>query len=392
MADYKITLLKGDGIGPEIVNQAVKVLDCAAEKFGFGVTYDEALLGGCAIDATGVPLPDETVAKCKASDSVLLGAVGGPKWDSQPGNNRPEAGLLGIRGALGLFANLRPSVIFGPLKSASPIKDEIIGGNLDVMIVRELTGGIYFGERGRKEVNGQPAAWDTEMYTVGEVERIARVAFDLAMKRNKKLTSVDKANVLESSRLWRETVKRVAEDYPEVELNHMYVDNCAMQLVRNPRQFDVILTSNIFGDILSDEASMIAGSIGMLASASLSGSKLGLYEPIHGSAPDIAGQNIANPLATILSVAMMLRYSLDQSEAADAIEAAVTITSINPSRYSSMARSKAPNAALPASGSGLENSTFTSSSVQFTTLKRLYPASVAELTMLKLVCISSALR
>ena len=323
MADYKITLLKGDGIGPEIVNQAVKVLDCAVEKFGFGVTYDEALLGGCAIDATGVPLPDETVAKCKASDSVLLGAVGGPKWDSQPGNNRPEAGLLGIRGALGLFANLRPSVIFGPLKSASPIKDEIIGGNLDVMIVRELTGGIYFGERGRKEVNGQPAAWDTEMYTVGEVERIARVAFDLAMKRNKKLTSVDKANVLESSRLWRETVKRVAEDYPEVELNHMYVDNCAMQLVRNPRQFDVILTSNIFGDILSDEASMIAGSIGMLASASLSGSKLGLYEPIHGSAPDIAGQNIANPLATILSVAMMLRYSLDQSEAADAIEAAV---------------------------------------------------------------------
>lgn len=323
MADYKITLLKGDGIGPEIVNQAVKVLDCVAEKFGFGVTYDEALLGGCAIDATGVPLPDETVAKCKASDSVLLGAVGGPKWDSQPGNNRPEAGLLGIRGALGLFANLRPSVIFGPLKSASPIKDEIIGGNLDVMIVRELTGGIYFGERGRKEVNGQPAAWDTEMYTVGEVERIARVAFDLAMKRNKKLTSVDKANVLESSRLWRETVKRVAEDYPEVELNHMYVDNCAMQLVRNPRQFDVILTSNIFGDILSDEASMIAGSIGMLASASLSGSKLGLYEPIHGSAPDIAGQNIANPLATILSVAMMLRYSLDQSEAADAIESAV---------------------------------------------------------------------
>lgn len=323
MADYKITLLKGDGIGPEIVNQAVKVFDCAAEKFGFGVTYDEALLGGCAIDATGVPLPDETVAKCKASDSVLLGAVGGPKWDSQPGNNRPEAGLLGIRGALGLFANLRPSVIFGPLKSASPIKDEIIGGNLDVMIVRELTGGIYFGERGRKEVNGQPAAWDTEMYTIGEVERIARVAFDLAMKRNKKLTSVDKANVLESSRLWRETVKRVAEDYPEVELNHMYVDNCAMQLVRNPRQFDVILTSNIFGDILSDEASMIAGSIGMLASASLSGSKLGLYEPIHGSAPDIAGQNIANPLATILSVAMMLRYSLDQSEAADAIEAAV---------------------------------------------------------------------
>lgn len=323
MADYKITLLKGDGIGPEIVNQAVKVLDKAGEKFGFTVEYDEALLGGCAIDATGVPLPDETVAKCKASDSVILGAVGGPKWDSLPGNKRPEAGLLGIRGALGLFANLRPSVIFGPLKSASPIKDEIIGGNLDIMIVRELTGGIYFGERGRKEVDGQPAAWDTEMYTVDEVERIARVAFDLAMKRNKKLTSVDKANVLESSRLWRETVIRVSKDYPEVELNHMYVDNCAMQLVRNPRQFDVIVTSNIFGDILSDEASMIAGSIGMLASASLSGGKLGLYEPIHGSAPDIAGQGIANPLATILSVAMMLRYSLDRPQAADAIENAV---------------------------------------------------------------------
>ena len=323
MKNYKITVLKGDGIGPEIVDECVKVLDKAGEKFGFSFDYNYQLLGGCAIDEYGVPYPDETAKVCKASDAVLLGAVGGPKWDSQPGNNRPEAGLLGIRGALGLFANLRPSVIFGPLKSASPIKDEIIGGNLDVMIVRELTGGIYFGERGRKEVNGQPAAWDTEMYTIGEVERIARVAFDLAMKRNKKLTSVDKANVLESSRLWRETVKRVAEDYPEVELNHMYVDNCAMQLVRNPRQFDVILTSNIFGDILSDEASMIAGSIGMLASASLSGSKLGLYEPIHGSAPDIAGQNIANPLATILSVAMMLRYSLDQSEAADAIEAAV---------------------------------------------------------------------
>ncbi len=323
MENYKITLLKGDGIGPEIVNQAVKVLDKTAEKFNFTVDYDEALLGGCAIDATGVPLPDETVEKCKASDSVLLGAVGGPKWDKLPGDQRPEKGLLGIRGALGLFANLRPSVIFGPLKSASPIKDDIIGGNLDIMIVRELTGGIYFGERGRKTVDSNEAAWDTEMYSVPEIERIARVAFDLAMKRNKKLTSVDKANVLESSRLWRETVIRISKEYPEVELNHMYVDNCAMQLVRNPRQFDVIVTSNIFGDILSDEASMIAGSIGMLASASLSGGKLGLYEPIHGSAPDIAGQDIANPLATILSVAMMLRYSLNQGAAADAIEAAV---------------------------------------------------------------------
>lgn len=324
MADYKITLLKGDGIGPEIVNQAVKVLDKAAEKFDFTVEYDEALLGGCAIDATGVPLPQETIDKCKVSDSVILGAVGGPKWDNQPGNNRPEAGLLGIRGALGLFANLRPSVIFGPLKSASPIKDEIIGDNMNVLIVRELTGGIYFGERGTKLVDGEPAAWDTEMYSVPEIERIARVAFDMAMKRNKKLTSVDKANVLESSRLWRKTVIEVSKDYPEVELNHMYVDNCAMQLVRNPKQFDVIVTSNIFGDILSDEASMIAGSIGMLASASLSEGKLGLYEPIHGSAPDIAGLGIANPLATILSVAMMLRYSLNQNKAADAIEAAVS--------------------------------------------------------------------
>ncbi len=323
MADYKIVLLKGDGIGPEIVNQAVKVLDKAAEKFNFTVEYDEALLGGCAIDATGVPLPDETVEKCKNADSVLLGAVGGPKWDSLAGNVRPEAGLLGIRGALGLFANLRPAVIFEPLKGASPIKDEIIGGSLDIMIVRELTGGIYFGERGRKEVDGNPAAWDTEMYSVPEVERIARVAFDLAMKRNKKLTSVDKANVLESSRLWRETVNRISAEYPEVELSHMYVDNCAMQLVRNPGQFDVIVTSNIFGDILSDEASMISGSIGMLASASLSEKKSGLYEPIHGSAPDIAGLGIANPLATILSVAMMLRYSLDRADAADAIEAAV---------------------------------------------------------------------
>ena len=323
MADYKIVLLKGDGIGPEIVNQAVKVLDKAAEKFNFTVEYDEALLGGCAIDATGVPLPDETVEKCKNADSVLLGAVGGPKWDSLAGNVRPEAGLLGIRGALGLFANLRPAVIFEPLKGASPIKDEIIGGSLDIMIVRELTGGIYFGERGRKEVDGKPAAWDTEMYSVPEVERIARVAFDLAMKRSKKLTSVDKANVLESSRLWRETVNRISAEYPEVELSHMYVDNCAMQLVKNPGQFDVIVTSNIFGDILSDEASMISGSIGMLASASLSEKKSGLYEPIHGSAPDIAGRGIANPLATILSVAMMLRYSLDRADAADAIEAAV---------------------------------------------------------------------
>lgn len=323
MEKYNIVLLKGDGIGPEIVDEAVKVLNRTAEKFGFEVNYDEALLGGCAIDATGVPLPQETIDKCKAADSVLLGAVGGSKWDTLPGNLRPEAGLLGIRGALGLFANLRPAVIFEPLKGASPLKDEVIGKALDIMVVRELTGGIYFGERGRKEVNGSQAAYDTEMYTVPEIERIARVAFDLAMKRNKKLTSVDKANVLESSRLWRETVIKVSAEYPEVQLNHMYVDNCAMQLVRNPGQFDVLVTSNIFGDILSDEASMISGSIGMLASASLNGNQSGLYEPIHGSAPDIAGLGIANPIATILSVAMMLRFSLNQPEAAKAIEDAV---------------------------------------------------------------------
>ena len=324
MKTYHITLLKGDGIGPEIVGEAVKVLDKAAEKFGFQVAYEEALLGGCAIDAVGVPLPQETVDKCKAADATLLGAVGGPKWDTLPGNLRPEAGLLGIRGALGLFANLRPAVIFEPLRASSPLKDEIIGEAMDNMIVRELTGGIYFGERGRKEVGGQSAAFDTELYSVPEIERIARVAFDLARNRGNKVCSVDKANVLESSRLWRETVTRVwKEEYPDVTLNYLYVDNCAMQLVRNPKQFDVIVTNNIFGDILSDEASMISGSIGMLASASLSDGKMGLYEPVHGSAPDIAGQDVANPLATILSVAMMLRYSLEEPKAADAIEAAV---------------------------------------------------------------------
>ncbi len=323
MKKYKIAVLKGDGIGPEIVNEAVKVLDKTADKFGFEVEYDEALLGGCAIDATGVPLPEETVIKCRAADSVLLGAVGGPKWDNLPGGRRPEAGLLGIRGALGLFANLRPAVIFEPLRDASPLKPEIIGDAMDIMVVRELTGGIYFGERGRLEENGIPSAYDTEKYSVPEIERIGRVAFDMAMKRNKKLTSVDKANVLESSRLWRETMIRLSKEYPEVELSHLYVDNCAMQLVRNPKQFDVIVTSNIFGDILSDEASMISGSIGMLSSASLGSGRSGLYEPIHGSAPDIAGQGTANPLATILSVAMMLRYSLDEPKAARAVESAV---------------------------------------------------------------------
>lgn len=323
MKNYKLTVLKGDGIGPEIVDEAIKALDAAAAKHGFTVQYDYQLLGGAAIDATGVPLPQETIDSCKAADSVILGAVGGPKWDSQPGNNRPEAGLLGIRKALGLYANLRPAVIFAPLREASPLKPEIIGESLDIMVVRELTGGIYFGDRGTEEVDGAKSAYDTERYSVPEIERIARVAFDMAQKRNHRLTSVDKANVLDSSRLWRATVDRIAGEYPDVAVSHLYVDNTAMQLVRDPGQFDVILTSNMFGDILSDEASMISGSIGMLASASLGGSGFGLYEPIHGSAPDIAGQDAANPLATILSVAMLLKYSLDEPEAAKSIEDAV---------------------------------------------------------------------
>lgn len=320
MKTYQIAVLKGDHIGPEIVDQAVKVLKKAGEKYGFGLDFRRALLGGEAIDAVGKPLPDETVAVCKAADSVLLGAVGGPEWDSQPGPNRPEKGLLGIRKALGLYANLRPAVIFPPLREASPLKPEIIGEGLDIMVVRELTGGIYFGEHTTGEENGVTTAWDVEKYSVPEIQRIARVAFDMAEKRNKKLCSVDKANVLDTSRLWRKTVDEIAKDYPEVEVSHLYVDNCSMQLVRNPKQFDVIVTSNMFGDILSDEASMISGSIGMLASASLGDSGFGLYEPIHGSAPDISGQNIANPLATILSAAMMLRYSLNEPEAAKAIE------------------------------------------------------------------------
>ncbi|MDR2753949.1 MAG: 3-isopropylmalate dehydrogenase [Oscillospiraceae bacterium] len=323
MKTYKLAVIKGDGIGPEIVDETLKVLDKTGERFGFGFEYLPCKMGGEAIDATGVPLPQETIDVCKSADSVLLGAVGGEKWDTLPGHLRPEAGLLGIRGALGLYANLRPARIFAPLKNASPIKSEIIGEGLDILVVRELTGGIYFGERGRREVNGAAAAYDTEQYTVPEIERIARVGFEMAQKRGKKLTSVDKANVLESSRLWRETVIALAAEYPDVQLNHMYVDNCAMQLVRNPRQFDVIVTSNIFGDILSDEASMISGSIGMLASASLARGSFGLYEPIHGSAPDIAGKGVANPLATILSAAMLLQYSLGEPKAAAAIERAV---------------------------------------------------------------------
>lgn len=320
---YKITALPGDGIGPEIIAQGVEVLQEAAQRFGFEVEITSALIGGAAIDAAGNPLPQDTIDACKASDAVLLGAVGGPKWDSLPSAQRPERGLLGIREALELFANLRPAIVYQSLRGASTLKDEILGDGLDLMVVRELTGGIYFGEQGSGSKNGVDYAYDTEAYSVPEIERIARVAFQMAEKRDGKLCSVDKANVLASSRLWRSTMEQVAKEHPDVELSHMYVDNAAMQLVRAPRQFDVIVTSNMFGDILSDEASQITGSIGMLPSASLGSGSLGLYEPIHGSAPDIAGKDIANPLATILSVAMMLRYSLSQPEAATAIEKAV---------------------------------------------------------------------
>lgn len=323
MNTYKITVLKGDGIGPEIVDECIKVLDKAGEKFGFSFDYNYQLLGGAAIDVAGVPYPKETKEACKASDAVLLGAVGGPKWDILPSEIRPEKGLLAIRESLGLFANLRPAKIFAPLKDASPLKSEIIGDNLDILIVRELTGGIYFGDRGTYEENGVVGAYDTERYTYPEIKRIVKAGFEYAMKRGKKLTCVDKANVLDSSKLWRKVMEEVGKDYPEVEISYMYVDNCAMQLVRNPNQFDTIVTSNIFGDILSDEASMISGSIGMLASASLAEGTFGMYEPIHGSAPDIAGQGKANPLATILSGAMMLRYSFGEAQAADAIEKAV---------------------------------------------------------------------
>ncbi len=321
--EFNIALLKGDGIGPEIVDSAVAVLEKAAEKFGHKFNFTPYLIGGCAIDATGKPLPQETVDGCLASDSVLLGAVGGPKWDDQPGENRPEKALLGIRAALGLYTNLRPAKLYPALRNASPLKDEIVGDGFDLMIVRELTGGIYFGDRGYRQGKYGEEAYDTEAYSVTEIERIGRVAFDSAMKRNKKLCSIDKANVLESSRLWRKTMHRLAEEYPEVEYSDMFVDNAAMQLVRNPRQFDVIVTSNMFGDILSDEASQITGSIGMLASASIGASTRGMYEPIHGSAPDIAGKNMANPIATILSGAMMLRFSFGLSDEADAIETAV---------------------------------------------------------------------
>ena len=318
-----ITVLAGDGIGPEIVKEAIKVLDKIGEKYGHTFNYTPVDIGGCSIDKYGVPITDEGMAKCKAADSVLLGAVGGPKWDNCPPAIRPEKALLAVRKELGLFANLRPTKLFPQLADASPLKPSIVGNGIDLLIVRELTGGVYFGKRVTEEVNGELVATDYMPYSEHEIERIGRVAFETAMKRNKKLASVDKANVLDTSRLWRKTMHKLAEEYPEVEYSDILVDNTAMQLIKNPTQFDVLVTENMFGDILSDEASMLTGSIGMMPSASLSSTTLGMYEPIHGSAPDIAGMDIANPIGTILSVAMMLRYSFDMIDEADAIENAV---------------------------------------------------------------------
>lgn len=320
--EKKIALIPGDGIGPDIVHEGTRVLDAVAAKFGHKFTYETVLAGGAAIDKFGEPLPQASLDTCLKADSVLLGAVGGPKWDNVPGNLRPEKALLGLRGGMKVYANLRPALMFKQLSAACPLKDEIVGTGLDILIVRELTGGIYFGERGRNAENTE--AWDTECYSKPEIERILRLGFESAQKRQKKLCVVDKANILESSRMWREVAESIKDDYKDVELSFMYVDNAAMQLVRNPRQFDVIATSNMFGDILSDEASQITGSIGMLASASLGdGTGPGLYEPIHGSAPDIAGKDIANPLATILSCAMLLRYDFGMEEEARCIENAV---------------------------------------------------------------------
>lgn len=328
MAEFNIAVIKGDGIGPEIVSGAITVLDAVAKKYNHKFNYTEVLMGGCAIDATGVPLPDETIEVCKKSDAVLMGSIGGntttSPWYKLPAHLRPEAGLLKIRKELGLFANLRPCLLYPQLSGACPLKEEISEKGFDMLIMRELTGGLYFGDRKTEEVDGVMTAVDTLSYNENEIRRIAVQAFEVAMKRRKKVTSVDKANVLDSSRLWRKIVTEVSADYPEVTLEHMLVDNSAMQLVRDPAQFDVMVTENMFGDILSDEASMITGSIGMLPSASLNETSFGLYEPSGGSAPDIAGKDIANPIATILSAAMLLRYSLDLKDEPDAIEASVS--------------------------------------------------------------------
>ncbi|WP_298022934.1 3-isopropylmalate dehydrogenase [uncultured Dysosmobacter sp.] len=318
-----IAVIKGDGIGPEIVNEAMGVLDAVAAKFGHTFTYKDAPMGGNAIDAFGVPLPEASLETCLTSDSVLLGAVGGPKWDAQPSANRPERGLLKLRAAMGLYTNVRPARMFSDLSAACPLRADIAARGIDFVVVRELIGGVYFGEHSTAQVDGEQKATDIMAYTEHEIRRVAHVAFQMARKRRKRVTSIDKANVLDTSRLWRRTVTEVAKEYPDVELLHMYVDNAAMQIVRDPSQFDVIVTENLFGDILSDEASQITGSIGMIPSSSMGKGTRGLYEPIHGSAPDIAGQNKANPIGTILAAAMMLRYSFDMAAEADAIEAAV---------------------------------------------------------------------
>ncbi len=317
--NYHIAVIKGDGIGPEIVTEAMKVLEEIGKKYGHTFEFEEVLMGGIAIDQTGCPLPEETIKACKKADSILFGAIGGPKWDKGPKEMRPETGLLALRKEMGFYANIRPAKLYPALADACPLKEEVSGGAFDFVIVRELTGGIYFGEKGRRG----DCAYDTEQYSAEEIKRIGRIAFKMAQKRGKKLLSIDKANVMESSRFWREIMHDMKEEYPDVAYADMLVDNAAMQLVRDPKQFDVIVTSNIFGDILSDEAGMITGSIGMLPSSSMGDGKQGLYEPIHGSAPDIAGQGLANPIATILSAAMMLRYSFDLAEEALLIEKAV---------------------------------------------------------------------
>ena len=321
-----IAVIRGDGIGPEIVGEAIKVLDAVAAKFGHSFTYQEAPMGGCAIDQFGVPLPDSSLETCLKADSVLLGAVGGPKWDAQPSANRPERGLLKLRASMGLYTNVRPARMFQDLAAACPLRPDIAAKGIDFVVVRELIGGVYFGDHSTTDENGEKKAVDIMSYTEHEVRRVAHVAFQMARKRRRRVTSVDKANVLDTSRLWRKVVTEVAQEYPDVELLHMYVDNAAMQIVRDPSQFDVLVTENLFGDILSDEASQITGSIGMIPSSSMGEGTNGLYEPIHGSAPDIAGQNKANPIGTILAAAMMLRYSFDMPTEADAIEHAVDET------------------------------------------------------------------
>ncbi|KAF0809008.1 3-isopropylmalate dehydrogenase [Alcanivorax sp. S71-1-4] len=319
----KILIMAGDGIGPEIVAEAVKVLDVAKARFGLEIETDDALVGGAAYDVHGDPLPEVSLEKARAADAILFGSIGGPKWDQIERDKRPERGLLRLRSSLGLFANLRPAILFPQLADASSLKAEVVSG-LDILIVRELTGGIYFGQpRGIREENGERVGFNTDVYSESEIRRIGKVAFELAMARGKRLCSVDKANVLEVTELWKEVITEMAKDYPEVDVSHLYVDNAAMQLVRAPKQFDVLVTGNLFGDILSDQAAMLTGSIGMLPSASLDVNRKGMYEPCHGSAPDIAGQGVANPLATILSLAMLLRYSLDRGDVADAIEKAV---------------------------------------------------------------------